>query len=130
MIFSNGVDIVEVSRIKELAQKHGKKFLQRIFTPREIKYCDGRKNMFEHYAARFAAKEAVMKTLRAGLDSISLKEIEVVRSPRGDVGTRLFGKAGERADDLGISNIHLSISHTEHYAVAFAIAETEEHKKF
>ena len=74
MIVSTGIDIVEVERIKEMGEKHGDKFLKRSFTPREIKYCAARKYKYEHFAARFAAKEAVMKTLRAGLGSVGLNE--------------------------------------------------------
>ena len=128
MILSNGVDIVEVGRIREMAEKHGDKFLERIFTPGEIKYCDARKYKHEHYAARFAAKEAVMKALYSGLGSVGLKEIEVVRAPQGNVRVRLAGRARERSDSLGISNIHVSISHTRELAIAFAVAETEERK--
>ena len=130
MIHSSGVDIIEAKRIKDLVDKHGKKFLKRIFLPGEIKYCDSRKNKYEHYAARFAAKEAVMKTLAAGIDTIGFKEIEVLRGSKGDVMIRLAGKARERSDSLGISHIHISLSHTATYAVAFAIAEIEEKKKF
>ena len=129
MIVSTGIDIVEVERIKEMGEKHGDKFLKRSFTPREIKYCAARKYKYEHFAARFAAKEAVMKTLRAGLGSVGLKEVEVVRLPLGNVRARLSGKARERAESLHISRIHISISHTKTYAVAIAVAEAEDHKK-
>ena len=130
MIHSSGVDIIEVKRIKDMVDKHGKKFLQRIFSDGEIRYCDSRKNKYEHYAARFAAKEAVMKTLGAGIGTIGFKEIEVLRGAKGDVLVQLGGKARERSDNLGISHIHISLSHTATYAVALAIAEIEEKKKF
>ena len=130
MIYSCGVDIVEVKRIKEMAEKHGKKFLQKIFSSGEIRYCDSRKNKYEHYAVRFAAKEAVMKSLAAGAGNVGFKEIEVARTDIGDVLVQLKGKARERADNMSISRIHISLSHTENYAVALAIAETEPKKKF
>ena len=130
MIHSCGVDIVEVKRIKDMAEKHGNKFLRKIFSPAEMTYCDSRKNKYEHYAARFAAKEAVMKTLAAGVDTVGFKEIEVVRDERGDVQVQLKGKARERSDNMSISRIHISLSHTEDHAVAMAIAETHAKRKF
>jgi holo-[acyl-carrier protein] synthase len=130
MIVSTGVDIVEVSRIKEMTEKHADRFLKRIFTAREITYCRARKYKYEHFAARFAAKEAAMKALGVGLGSVALREIEVVRMPRGDVRLQLVGKALEKADGLGIAQFHLSLSHTRDYAVAVVIGEKEERKKF
>jgi holo-[acyl-carrier protein] synthase len=129
MIASTGVDLVEVARVKDMAEKHGDKFLKRVFTPREITYCSKRKYKYEHFAARFAAKEAVMKTLEVGLGSVGLKEIEVVRSPRGNVRVRLAGKARERADALDISAVLISMSHTRDHAIAVAVAETERSAK-
>jgi len=129
MIVSTGIDIVKVERIKEMAEKHADKFLKRIFTAREIEYCAARKYKYEHYAARFAGKEAAMKALGVGLGSVGMKEVEVVRRPRGSVHVRLTGKARERAEGLGVSKLHLSLSHTKDYAVAVVIAEAEDHKK-
>lgn len=119
-----GVDIVEISRIEKLYKKWGDKFLDRIFTAAEIKYCLGKVGTPAHLAGRFAAKEAVIKSIKAK-PSPPLKSIEILRGKNGNPEVRL-GKESERiARSMGILKISLTISHSHDFAVAFAIA----HKK-
>ncbi|MEX2219030.1 MAG: holo-ACP synthase [Phycisphaerales bacterium] len=122
-IIGHGIDLVEVARIAEMLDAHAERFLERCFTPREAAYAgDGRRRV-EHLAARFAAKEAVLKALGTGLrDGMSWTEIEVVALPSGQPGLSITGRVGEVAAQRGITDWSLSLSHTERYAVASAIA--------
>ncbi|MEK7859116.1 MAG: holo-ACP synthase [Elusimicrobiota bacterium] len=105
-----GLDIVEIGRIKSLARRE-RRFLKRVFTNEEIAYCMGKKNPWQHFAVRFAAKEAVWKALdQSGL---GLKDISVGRGARGKPAVLLKGKA--------VRSLKLSLSHSEHYAVAVAM---------
>ena len=118
-----GTDIVEVERIEHVCREHGVAFLDRVFTADERAYCDTKKASCEHYAGRFAAKEAVLKVLDAGNDiGANWQELEVVRSPSGRPEVRLHGAAKERADTMGIEGWHLSISHSRTSAMAVALA--------
>ncbi len=121
MIIGVGVDITEVARIRAALShpRTGERFRHRVFTPDEIAYCVRRRNAHESFAARFAAKEAVMKALGRLL---GWREIEVVRSG-GPPGVRLHGRAAERAAIQGIRHLHLSLSHTAELAVAYVVAE-------
>ena len=90
MIIGLGTDIIEVTRIGEMIERHGEVFLQRVFTEQEIAYCQHRKASLQHYAGRWAAKEAVMKTLGTGFTKgIGWTEIEVISRPSGQPVTRL-----------------------------------------
>jgi holo-[acyl-carrier protein] synthase len=124
MIIGTGVDIAEVSRIRESIERFGDRFLQRIFTEGEIRYCGQRANRFESYAARFAAKEAGMKALGTGWSrGIRWRDIEVVR-PKGERPTIQFhGEAAIVAARLGTKNIALSLTHTSQQALAHIILE-------
>jgi len=122
-IVGHGIDLVEVARIEAILDRHGDRFLARVFTPAEAAQSEGRRGRAEHLAGRFAAKEAVLKALGTGLDSgIAWTEIEVVSSPRGQPTVRLVGRAAAVARDLGIGSWSLSISHTSAQAAASAIA--------
>lgn len=114
-----GVDIVENNRIAALIQKHGERFLNRVFTPQELSYCRGR---IPSLAARWAAKEAMSKAFGTGIGDVAFKEIEVLVNPRGKPNIALHGKARQLARELGFFNILLSLSHTDDYAVAFVTA--------
>ena len=124
MIIGTGVDIAEVSRIRGSIQRFGERFLQRIFTEGEIRYCEGKASRFESYAARFAAKEAGMKALGTGWShGVRWRDIEVVR-PRGQRPTIQFhGQAAAIAERLGARNIALSLTHTAEQALANVILE-------
>jgi holo-[acyl-carrier protein] synthase len=122
-ILGHGVDIVEVARIDRIRREHGERFLERCFTPAEREYAAARKRGSESLAGRFAAKEAVLKALGTGWrDGIAWTDVEVVVIPSGQPEVRLCGVAAQTARKLGITGWLLSLSHTEAYAVASAIA--------
>ncbi len=124
MIVGTGIDIAEVPRIRQSIERFGLRFLQRIYTPGEIRYCDSKANRFERYAARFAAKEAAMKALGTGWNhGVRWRDCEVTRMPGGRPTMVFHGKAGEFAARLGTKNVALSISHTEEQAIAQVILE-------
>ena len=118
-----GVDIIEVGRIRRVAETYGQRFLMRIYTEGEVAYCRGRAPQL---ATRYAAKEAVMKALGTGIRGVRWRDIEVVRR-RGQAPTiKLHGTALARAERLGIDHLALSLSHSEEYAVAFVVGESRE----
>jgi len=119
-----GVDIVEISRIERLYKKWGNKFLDRIFTGKEIEYCLGKAGTFAHLAGRFAGKEAVIKSIKAK-PSPRLKSIEILRGQNGNPEVRLSEESEQIARSMGIVRISITISHSHEFAVAFAIG----HKK-
>src|SRR6201997_5633166 len=124
MIVGTGIDIAEVPRIRESIQRFGKRFLDRIFTEGEIRYCDSKANRAERYAARFASKEAAMKALGTGWNhGVRWRDCEVVRMPGGRPTIQFHGKAGEFAAKLGMKNAALSITHTAEQAIAQVILE-------
>lgn len=124
MIVGVGIDITEVQRVEEAISRHGRRFLERVFTPGEIAYCESHRNRFERYAARFAAKEAAMKALGTGWRrGIRWVDIEVVNLPGGKPTLRLAGAAARRASQLGAANVVLSMTHTASQAMAQVILE-------
>jgi holo-[acyl-carrier protein] synthase len=123
MVVGTGIDIVEVPRIAKSLERFGERFLNRIYTPSEIRYCDSKANRIERYAARFAAKEAGMKALGTGMRGVSWKDFEVGREPSGRPTMLFHGRAAEVAKRLGVRRAHLSVSHTEEHAVAYVLVE-------
>ena len=124
MIVGTGIDIAEVPRIREAIERHGQRFLHRIFTEGEIQYCESKANRIERYAARFAAKEAGMKAIGTGWNhGVRWRDIEVARKPGGRPTLLLHGKAAEFAARLGATNIALSLTHTAEQALAQVILE-------
>jgi holo-[acyl-carrier protein] synthase len=124
MIVGLGIDIAEIDRIEASIRRHGRHFLERIFTPGEIAYCERHRNKGERYAARFAAKEAAMKALGTGWRTgVRWVDIEVVRAPGGKPSLKLAGGAGEVAAALGVRHISLSITHSGNTAFAQVIFE-------
>ena len=124
MIVGTGVDITEVSRIKAILERFGDRFLARVYTPEEIRYCTSKANSAERLAARFAAKEAGMKALGTGLrHGITWRDLEVVRQPGGRPTLRFSGVAAEFAERLRCKRAHLSLTHTADQAMAFVILE-------
>jgi len=124
MIIGIGVDIAEVPRMRDAIERHGERFLQRVFTPAEIAYCRRRKNSSERFAARFAAKEAAMKAIGTGWNlGVRWRDVEVCRMPGGRPTIQFHGKAAEFAAKLGAKHVALSISHTEQFAIAQVILE-------
>ena len=126
-IVGTGVDIIEVERVKRALTRQltGKRFRERVFTENEIGYCEsGGRPRFQSYAARFGAKEAVMKALGTGWNrNVGWAEIEVVRERGHGPTIMLHGKAAEFARKCNIARFHLTISHTATFAVAYVIAE-------
>ncbi|MHC5063414.1 MAG: holo-ACP synthase [Planctomycetota bacterium] len=124
MIRAVGIDMVAIDRIGRLLDRYGSRFLDRVFTDLEQSYCRSKRSMNESLAARFAAKEAVMKCLGTGwAEGVAFDQIEVQRDSAGAVRVVLSGRAAERAAELEIARIHLSISHDDGRAIAMTIAE-------
>lgn len=118
-----GTDIIECERIERMLHRHGNIFLARVYTAGEIDYCSGRKAGVQHYAGRWAAKEAVLKSLGTGwAHGIQWTEVEVVNQQGGKPNIVLSGKAKQISEQLGIREVMISISHCRSYAVAYATA--------
>ncbi|MDD4494103.1 MAG: holo-ACP synthase [Eubacteriales bacterium] len=122
-----GVDIVEVERLKDSIESMGSSFTDRIYTPGEVEYCEGRKNgKYQSYAARFAAKEAVSKAFGTGIGSaVGWKDIEIVNDENGKPSVILSGPAKESFAGINGVSVSISLSHCKSYAVAYAIIEVE-----
>ena len=126
MIVGIGADLAEVARVRQAIERHGERFLVRVFTPHEIRYCRGHRNAAERFAARFAAKEAAMKALGTGWRrGITWRDIEVTNASSGKPSLTLTGKAQEFFSKLGGTRVLLSLTHTESYALAQVIIETD-----
>src|SRR5579863_3562468 len=111
MIVGTGIDIAEVPRIRHSIERFGDRFLKRIFTEGEIRYCDSKANRVERYAARFAAKEAAMKALGTGWShGVTWRDVEVSRMPGGRPTISFHGKAAEFAARLGAKHVALSLT--------------------
>jgi len=124
-MLSTGVDLIEIARVERMLSRYGDRFLARVFTPAEILYCRGRT---AELAARFAAKEAVSKALGVGLrmiarDGIHWQDVEIVGDPRGKPLVRLYGRAAQRANELGLAEWAISLSHSREHAIAFVVAQ-------
>lgn len=126
MTFGTGTDIVPVRRIADLIQSRGTRFLERWFTREEIAYCNAKARPSLHFAARMAAKEAVVKALRYDGDApIPWRSIEIRSGEHGAPGVRLTGRIAESARHDGVGAIQVSLSHCEGYAIAVAIADAQ-----
>jgi holo-[acyl-carrier protein] synthase len=126
MIVGTGVDIAEVKRIQAAVNRFGERFLKRVFTPAELRYCMAKPNAAERLAARFAAKEAGMKAIGTGLRlGVTWQDVEVLRIPGQRPILQFHGKAAEFASRLGCKRTHLSLSHTKEQAIAHVILEGE-----
>jgi holo-[acyl-carrier protein] synthase len=119
MKISTGIDIIEIRRFKRLIERYGSRFIERVFTPLEIAEAGGRAHSL---AARFAAKEAVSKALGTGIGLISWQEIEILKGENDAPGLRLLGSAARRAQDLGLADWSVSLSHEQEHAVAMVVA--------
>ncbi len=113
-----GTDIIEIERIFKAIERRGTALIKKLFTKNEIDYCKKYKNPYPYFAARFAAKEAVVKALGFGFGKISFHDIEIIKDKRGKPSIKFSSKVMKDFDN---PNIHLSISHSEAYALAFAI---------
>jgi holo-[acyl-carrier protein] synthase len=123
VILGIGTDIVECPRIGKMIEQHGELFLRRVYTEREIRYCHSRKHAIEHFAGRWAAKEAILKAMGTGRSQgITWTDIEVRNGHDGRPQVLVCGRAREHARDRGIGEILISISHCRTYATAYALA--------
>jgi holo-[acyl-carrier protein] synthase len=124
MIVGMGVDIAEVPRVQAAIERFGDRFLKRLFTEGEIRYCESKANKYERFAARFAAKEAALKAIGTGWKrGVTWLDVEIVRLPSGRPTIQFRGKAAEFAHRLGTRNVSVSLSHTEQIAIAHVILE-------
>ena len=122
-VLAHGIDMVDCARLQKSIDRHGERFLRRVFTPTEQAYCRGRKRQLEHFAGRFAAKEAVLKVLGTGWrEGISWTDIEVRNDPAGRPEVFLSGRCEQIAAEQGMEQIHISISHITTHAIASAVA--------
>lgn len=123
MIVGLGTDIVEIVRIGEMIERHGELFLQRVYSEREIQYCQRHKEAIQHYAGRWAAKEAVMKTLGTGFTKgVGWTDIQILNRQSGQPVIELSGGALRVAKMKGIDDVLITISHCKAYATATAVA--------
>jgi holo-[acyl-carrier protein] synthase len=119
MKLATGVDLIEIARIEEVIERHGKHYLERIYTQAELDYCGKRA---ESLAGRFAAKEAVAKALGSGIGDVNWKEIEVLGDEQNAPTLTLHGVAEQKAKELGLTSWSVSISHSQSHSVALVVA--------
>lgn len=121
-VLGHGIDLVECARIGESLQRFGERFERRVFLPDEVAYCRSQKFPERHFAARFAAKEAVSKAFGTGIGSVvGWLDLEVTRDPSGRPQLCLHGGAAAWLDERGGGRVELSLTHTDHYAAASAV---------
>ena len=124
MIVGIGIDVAEVDRIRDAIERHGRRFVDRIFCAAEIAYVENKANRFERYAARFAAKEAGMKAIGTGWRrGVRWQDFEVSNLPSGRPTLQFHGVAAAIAQSLGVRNIALSLTHTAREGSAIVILE-------
>jgi holo-[acyl-carrier protein] synthase len=125
MLVGTGTDIIEIARIRQSIERFGPRFLERVFTPGEIAYCERKKNAAESYAGRFAAKEAAAKALGTGIArGVIWLEIEVRRQPGERPTIHFTGRAAERAAAMHVTAASLSITHSRELALATVLLES------
>ena len=129
-IVGTGIDIVECLRIAQMIERHGELFITRVYTDSEIEYCTTRKAATQHYAGRWAAKEAVLKALGTGWRrGIGWRDIEIRNDKNGAPTVKLRGGARDVMEAAGIQAMHVTISHCRSFAVAYVVAEGEATKQ-
>jgi holo-[acyl-carrier protein] synthase len=122
-ILAHGIDLVDCPRIEQMIQRHGERFIRRVFTENEQAYAQKNKNEVEKLAGRFAAKEAVLKLMGTGWRGrIAWTDIEIINNVVGQPEVTLDGEVRKIADKLGIKHISVSITHTANFAIASAVA--------
>ena len=113
-----GIDMIEIDRVAKVLARHPRRFIERVYTPEEAAFCRGR---VPELAARFAAKEAVMKALGTGARSVAWRDIEVLPDRRGKPLVYLYGGAATRAETIGLEAIDVSLSHLDSFALAVVV---------
>ncbi len=122
-IVAHGIDLVDCPRIEQMVQRHGERFVKRVFTAAEQAYAAKNKNEIEKLAGRFAAKEAVLKLMGTGWrGKIAWTDIEIINNAAGQPQVTLDGEVKRIAEELGIDHISVSITHTANFAIASAVA--------
>ncbi len=125
-IVAHGIDLVDCPRIEAMIERHGERFIQRVFTAAEQAYAEANKNEIEKLAGRFAAKEAVLKLMGTGWrGKIAWTDVEIINNSSGQPEVTLGGEVEKIAGKLGIKHISVSITHTANFAIASAVALTE-----
>lgn len=117
-----GVDLVEIARFSSAVERHGTRFLERVFTPRELDEVGDTKGRMASLAARFAAKEAVSKAFTTGIGQLAWREIEILRGPEREPILHFTGTAARWAEEQKLAAWSVSLSHTEQYAIAMVVA--------
>jgi holo-[acyl-carrier protein] synthase len=123
MEYAVGIDVIEIARVRKVLERHPERFLQRVFTPEEVAFCRGR---VPELAARFAAKEAVMKALGTGARGLAWREIEILPNNRGKPLVYLHGLARQRAETIGLRGIDISLTHSHELAIASVVGAADE----
>ena len=121
--YAVGIDMVAIPRVQAVLDRHPSRFLRRVYTPEEVAFCRGR---VPELAARFAAKEAVMKALGTGARGVAWREIEVLPNRRGKPLVYLYGRALKRAERIGLRDLDVSLSHEREFAIASVVGVREE----
>jgi holo-[acyl-carrier protein] synthase len=125
-IIAHGIDLVDCPRIEEMVERHGDRFINRVFTAAEQAYAEANKNKAEKLAGRFAAKEAILKLMGTGWrGKIAWTDIEIVNNAAGQPEVTLSGEVKKLAEELGIKHISVSITHTANFVIASAVALTK-----
>ena len=124
MIIGTGVDVVEIARIRSVLERLKDRFISRVFTPEEQQFCNGHRDPTPHYAARFAAKEALFKAIGTGwAKGVTWLDVEVLRERQEAPILTLHGEAQRLSESMGVHKVHVSLSHSDQWAVAIVILE-------
>ena len=122
MPYAVGIDMLAIPRVRAVLERYNDRFLRRVYTPEEVAYCHGR---VSELAARFAAKEAVMKALGTGIRGVGWRDIEILPDRRGKPLVYLYGRAAERAKTIGLSALDVSLTHEREFAIASVVGVRE-----
>lgn len=124
MIYALGTDLVEVARIERIMGRWRERFIRKVYSEEEMRYCSAKAFPAQHFAARFAAKEAFLKGVGLGMaGGVGFRDVEVATGAKGKPELRFHGRAREMVDRAGITESHISLSHTDRYAVAVVVLE-------
>lgn len=123
MEYAVGIDVIEIARVRKVLERHPERFLRRVYTAEEVAFCRGR---VSELAARFAAKEAVMKALGTGARGVAWREIEVLPNQRGKPLIYLHGAARRRGEEIGLRGVDISLTHSHELAIAAVVGAADD----